>query len=182
MIRSHVTNPCCMLQKASWLLWIQACVLWEKVCSVMYRVEGKKVCISECDFVDDRGMCLWSRTHMTHSVSHSMKLRRNIAETVNDVCDTTCCESSNSRPPFVSLYLLVSPDFVPLFRFSSLYRIRLAFCVWSIYSCGPIHCEQRKKKQHTNGSEFNLGFYESVTEADLKAPNSPWRKQENTSF
>lgn len=84
-------------------------------------------------------MCLWSRIHMTHSVSHSMKLRRNIAETVNEVCYTTCRESSNSRPHFVSLYLLVSPGFVPLFRFPSLYRICLALCVWSIYSCGPIH-------------------------------------------
>lgn len=132
--------------------------------------------------IDGRGVCLWSRIRMTHSVSHSMKLRRNIAETVSEVCYTTCCESSNSRPPFVSLYLLVSPDFLLLFCFPSLYRICLAVCIWSIYRCGPIHCEKKGGKKHTNGLEFNLGFYESVTTADLKAPNLPWRKQENASF
>lgn len=110
---------------------------------------GWKVRISECDLVcviNERGVCLCSRIHMTHSVSHSMKSRRSIAVAVNDVCWTMCCESSTSRPSFVSLYHHVSTDFVPLFWFRLLYRICLALCVGSIYSCGPIHCEEREEK------------------------------------
>lgn len=189
LYRNYVNNPCCTLQTASWLPWKQAsvCALCEKACSVVERGESKRsvylndfVCV-----IDKRATCVWSRIHMTHSMSHSIKLRRNIAETVNEVCYTTCCESSESRPPFVSLYLLVALDFLCLCSGSPHYTEYVWRSASEVFIAAVLFTVRRKgggKKPHTNGSEFNLGFYESVTAADLKAPNPPRRKQTNASF